>query len=272
MGVGVKRPLKKAVFLLLGIVLTLAAICALLAAIWRSRPQPEPTEPTLPAPAANPFSEGDFVMENGRMRCLAMDAVTGIDVSNWQGQVDWQQVKDAGIDFVMIRFARRGSTEGGLYEDESARRNYEGAKQAGLKVGGYFFSQAISPGEAEEEARFVLAMIDGWQLDMPLVYDWEFTSSPARTDHIDRRTVTDCALAFCRTVEKAGRQPMIYFNANPAVANLYLAELTDYPFWLAQYADTMDYPYRVDMWQYTDSGKIPGIDAEVDLNLYFPYD
>ena len=186
--------------------------------------------------------------------------------------MDWQQVKAAGIDFVMIRFGRRGSTEGGLYEDESARRNYEGAKQAGLKVGGYFFSQAVSAEEAEEEARYVLAMIDGWQLDMPLVYDWEFTDSPARTDNVDSRALTDCILAFCRTVEAAGRQPMIYFNSHISLYNMRLEELTDYPFWLAQYADTMDYPYRVAMWQYTDKGRVPGIDGDVDLNLCFLYD
>lgn len=277
--IGTKTPLKRIVFWLSFIMAAIVGLTGFVAVVWLTLPQPEPEpsaqtettlEATLPAPEANPFGPEDFAWVDGRMTCLRAPAVTGIDVSSWQKEVDWQQVKDSGVEFVMIRFARRGTTEGGLYLDEYAMSHYAGAKAAGLKIGGYIFSQAVSVAEAEEEAQYLLDAVKGLELEMPLVFDWELAQGEARTDAVDARTVTDCAIAFCQLVKAAGYEPMIYFNESISRNRMYLEELTDYKFWLAKYSDTMNYPYKVEMWQYSDSGTVPGIPKGVDMNLYFP--
>ena len=220
----------------------------------------------------NPYGPEDFQQKDGFLTCLAGESVLGIDVSSFQGEIDWQAVADAGIDFVMIRVGGRGyGAEGVLYTDEQAQANYSGAKAAGLQVGGYFFSQAVSVEEAIEEAAYALRQIKDWELDMPLVFDWEYLGEQARTADVDKRTLTDCTLAFCKTVALAGYEPMIYFNPNQSDNHIYLEELTDYRGWLAMYTQQMTYPYRVDMWQYTNAGSVPGIEGPVDINLYFPY-
>ena len=276
-----KTPLKRILFWISFVLACLVGLIGFAAVVWLTLPQPEPepepsvqTEPpqetTMPAPEANPLGPEDFAWVDGRLTCLTAPAITGIDVSSWQKEVDWQQVKDSGVEFVMIRFARRGTTEGGLYLDEYAMSHYEGAKAVGLKIGGYLFSQAVSVEEAEEEAHYLLEAVKGLELEMPLVFDWELAQGDTRTDAVDARTVTDCALAFCGIIKAAGYEPMIYFNESLSRSRIFLEELTDYSFWLAKYSDTMNYPYKVDMWQYTDSGSIPGIPKRVDLNLYFP--
>ena len=247
-----------------------------------SEPVPETsrfTVPTLPPPEENPYGAMDFELdENGYLTCLTGESTLGIDVSIYQGNIDWQEVADAGIEFVIIKCAGRGYGEAGkLYEDSNWRKNYEGARAAGLKVGVYFFSQAITEEEAAEEAEYVLRLIEGKQIDMPVVYDWEYID-PATADGIPRtvamskRLLTECTKAFCETVKAAGYEPMIYFNANQSHKKMYLEELTDYPFWLASYTTELNYPYKIDMWQYTASGTVPGIEGTVDINLYLKYD
>jgi GH25 family lysozyme M1 (1,4-beta-N-acetylmuramidase) len=171
----------------------------------------------------------------------------------------------------MIRIGGRGYGQSGtLYVDELAQSHYAGAKAAGLKVGAYFFSQAISVEEAREEARYALQLTEDWSLDMPIVFDWEIPVPEARTAGMDPRTLTDLQKHFCAVMEGKGYKPMIYFNWNMSSNLLYLTELEDYPFWLALYQDRMTYPYRVEMWQYTDRGRVPGIEGNVDLNIYIP--
>ena len=215
----------------------------------------------------NPYSEEDFDYVDRYLTCTAGPCMLGVDVSSWQYDITWPLVKASGIDFAIIRLAWRGSTEGGIDEDSYARINYQGAKDAGLKVGGYFFSQAITPEEAEEEARFILEMAEEMEFDMPIIYDWE--QSGGRTANMDPRTLTDCAKAFCQTIEEGGLEAMVYFNVQYACYEMYLEELTDYQFWLAMYNSRMDFPYRIDMWQHTDHGSVPGIEGAVDLNIYF---
>lgn len=270
---------KKQLWLWIGLgvlaVLLVAAVC-LAAALGRD--DPEPTEPsategtTLPPPSENVFTPMDFGYKDGYLTCLSAESVLGIDVSTHQKEIDWAQVKAAGVEFVMIRIGYRGSEQGLLFEDEWAQRNYEGAKAAGLKVGGYFFSQSISPEEAVEEAGFAMDIISGWELDMPLVYDWEYISAESRTGNVDARLLTDCTKAFCDTVRAAGYKPMVYFNPTQSRKQMLLEELTDYGFWLAMYSEEMTYEYKVDMWQYTCEGTVPGIRGNVDINLYFPYE
>ena len=225
---------------------------------------------TFPQPEKNPFSPEDFTYENGFLTCTAAPSILGIDVSTHQKQVDWQQVKDAGIEFVMIRLGYRGTEQGGLYPDELYQQHYEGARAVGLKIGAYFFSQAICPEEAVEEAEFALSLAENWHLDMPLVYDWELVGANSRAAGITPQTLTDCVNAFCQRVESAGHTPMVYFNADQAREMLYLDQLLSYPYWLALYRDEMTFEYRVDMWQYTQTGTVPGIEGNVDIDLYFP--
>lgn len=252
------------------------AAAALLAAIFvfllpRQTPTPPETEPTtLPTLAANPITTQDFAYDGDYLTCLTRESVLGIDVSSLQKEIDWQQVKAAGVEFVMIRLGYRGSIEGKLETDTYAQANYAGAKAAGLQVGGYIFTQSISVEEGLEDADLVLEMVKDWALDLPLVYDWEIVKPHYRNGSLDKRTLTDIMLAFCEKVENAGHKAMVYFNITQTRENFFPEELTDYGFWLANYSDTLDFPYQVDMWQYTNTGAVPGITGDVDINLYFP--
>lgn len=234
----------------------------------------EPTEETAPTPPANPYGPVDFDLneETGEITLASGNAVKGIDVSSWQGKINWKKVKDAGVEFVIIRVGGRGTASGELYDDEKCQDYYKGAKKAGLKVGAYVFAQSVTEAEAVEEAKFLLSKVKTWDIDMPLVYDWEYVDEDARTADVTSRQLTDMAKAFCKTIEDAGYQPMIYFGASQSEDRLILGELVDYPFWLAMYTTIMDYPHKVQMWQYTDQGKLPGISGNVDLNLWFTYD
>lgn len=227
----------------------------------------EETEPTL---EANPYGPEDFVYDGSYLTCTVSGSRLGVDVSEHQEGIDWQQVSQAGMEFAMIRLGYRGYSEGGLYRDAHALDNLRQARAEGLSVGAYFYSQAVTVEEAREEAELAVSMLEGMDLDMPLVYDWEYVSEEARTAGLDARTLTDCALAFCRRVEQAGYRPMVYFNLDLGGRLFLLEELSDYDFWLAMYQDRMDYPYRVQMWQYTAQGTVPGIPGEVDLDIYLP--
>ena len=230
---------------------------------------PETTKETIPP---NPYAPEDFTTEGEFVDCVVGTTRKGIDVSSWQGEIDWQQVKESGVEFVMIRAGWRGTEQGVLSADKNAQKNYEGAKAAGLDVGCYFFSQAISPEEAVEEAEFLLEQIEHWELDMPVAYDWEYISADARTANMDSRLLTDCTIAFCERIFTAGHNPMIYFNVDQSLKQMYLEELTDYAFWLAMYEAEMNYPYKIHMWQYSNTGSVPGIQGNVDLNIQFIYE
>jgi len=274
-----KRKQKKNTLLFWEVLILSLLILSILVyiAIELRKPLPNPQDGTTapsapPTLEANPLKPEDFFQKDGYMHCLTHPSVLGIDVSFWQGQIDWMQVKAAGVQFAMIRVGARSSDGGKLFIDDCVHTNYAGASAAGVKVGAYFFSQAISPAEAVEEAEYLLSVIKNWKVDMPIVFDWEYVSADARTGTVDARTLTNCAKAFCRTVAAAGYQPMIYFNTSQSFDRLYLEELAGYPFWLAQYNETLEYPYKIDIWQYTDQGQIPGINGYVDLDLYFPWE
>lgn len=234
-----------------------------------TQPTTEATEPTLPPPELSPYSMTDFQYDGRYRTCLAAETIPGIDVSSHQQTIDWQAVADSGIEFAIIRVGYRGYESGQLNPDTRMQENYDGAKAAGLKVGAYIFSQAITVEEAVEEAKYILEAIKDWEIDMPVVFDWEHKKE-GRTLNLDSQIVTDCAIAFCDLVREAGYEPMVYFNQELAKTLLDLTELREYPFWLAMYADAMTYPYKVDFWQYSDEGEVPGIKGNVDLDLYFP--
>ena len=206
-------------------------------------------------------------------------AVAGIDVSQFQGEVDWYAVKAAGIDFAIIRLGYRGMTQGLLAEDTHFRQNLEGAYSADIQRGVYFFSQAVTVSEAEAEADFVLEHLDGAELQYPVVFDWEH---PIESEDMPKDTlrawdcpgdvVTDCAEAFCKKIKAAGYTPCVYFNKHQAYNFYDLEQLKDYGFWYAEYESLPSVCYGFRMWQYSESGTVPGIDVAVDLDLCFePY-
>ncbi len=232
----------------------------------------ETTEPTIP-PEENPYGRLDFQYNrNNYLLCQRQDSYPGIDVSAFQGEIDWQKVADSGIEFAIVRLGYRGYGKAGkMVEDEYAKKNLEGAREAGLAVGAYFFSQALSIEEVDQEIEFMLNILGDFPLDMPLILDWEQVGvDGARSANMDARTLTDMQLYFCSLMTEKGYQPMIYFNWYQSSRLMYLSELEDYPFWLALYQDRMTYPYKVEMWQYTDQGRVPGIEGNVDINVYMP--
>lgn len=234
-------------------------------------PTEDPTEPTLPPPLPNPYGDLDFQYDGRFLKLIEGESIAGIDVSRWQYDIDWEAVADAGAEFAMIRVGYRGSESGKINADKYAQANLKGAAEAGLDIGVYFFSQALTREEAEEEAYYVLDVIKDHDITMPVVFDWERVhDEKSRSLEMDRRTLTDCAKTFLETVELAGYNAMIYFNAHQSRNLYYLSELKEYDFWLASYTDRMDFPYKVDMWQYTEKGKIPGIETDCDFNVYFP--
>ncbi len=256
--------------LALGLLGLLAAGAVGAVLLFRSGGGPASTQPpTEPPPPANPYSEADFYEEDGFIRCSAAQTWVGIDVSSHQEEIDWQAVKNAGVDYAMIRVAWRGYTEGGLNVDAYAEENLRGATEAGLPVGVYVYSQAVSVEEAREEAAFVLELIAGWEITYPVVFDWEWVGGDARTAETDGETVTACTQAFCQMVEAAGYTPAFYFNQDLASTTFDLSLLQTYDFWLAQYSDAMTFPYDVAMWQYTCTGQVDGVSGDVDINLCF---
>ncbi len=197
-------------------------------------------------------------------------STVGVDVSKYQGEVDWQAVKEYGIDFVIIRLGYRGYGKGTIFLDEYYEKNIEDALAAGLEVGVYFFSQAITEEEALEEAEFVLEHIANYDITMPVVFDTEIIEDEeARTYDIDSQVFTDACIVFCDRIEEAGYDSMIYFNLVWSAFTLDLEQLVDYDKWYADYYDQPQYPYAFQMWQYTESGSVPGITGNADINLYF---
>ena len=197
---------------ILALATALVLMLALMGSLSAGRPVPTEPETTVPPTVApNPYGPEDFTYdEQGFLTCTAGNAILGIDVSEHQQDIDWEQVKAAGIEYVMIRIGWRGQVLGKLTEDTMAQTYYAGAKAAGLKIGAYFFSQAITEQEAVAEAEFAMNIIRGWELDMPLVYDWEKVDSDDRTAVMTPELLTDCSKAFCDTVALAGYAPMIY--------------------------------------------------------------
>lgn len=232
-----------------------------------------PVLPGVPVCSHNPEQ---IASRNGLSYYVEDGSITsalGVDVSAHQKAIDWQTVKAAGVDFAMIRCGYRGYGSGKLVEDEFFETNMRGALDAGLDVGVYFYSQAVTTQEAIEEAEMTLRLCEGYTLTYPIVYDWEVvTEDTARTDTISVETLTACTTAFCDTIREAGQTPMVYQNKRTSLLKLDLTALAGYDFWLAEYNDLPTYYYDYRMWQYCSDGRIPGIAGDVDLNIcYTPY-
>ncbi len=198
------------------------------------------------------------------------DAVFGIDVSRWNEAIDWTKVKDAGVGYAIIRVGYRGSVTGSLVEDYYFKKNIEGAIQAGIPVGVYFFTQAIDQVEAVEEASMVLELCKDYKLTYPIFIDTEGAGGEGRADGLDVKTRTAVCEAFCETIRNSGHQAGIYASKNWYNNKLDTSRLPDnIVIWLAEYSDAPTYDKKYHMWQYSSSGRIVGIEGRVDLNLSF---
>lgn len=229
---------------------------------------PEPTEPPTRKP--NPFDMDDFVKNGQFISCKKEKTAIGVDISSWQEDVDFEKLKAAGVDYVMIRAGFRSTAwSGKLNKDKYVEQNYHGAKAAGLKVGFYFYSQARTAKEAREEANYLLEMVKDWDVDLPLVCDWEYTSGASRVENVSRRNATDSVKAFCDTIQNAGYTPMFYTADYLVKYKLYIDELAAYGIWYADYRNYLSTDSRVDLWQYTAKGRVDGIQGYADLNVLF---
>ena len=247
------------------------------------------TEPDLPDDA---FGQGEIDPENADKDENGSDVSAnelksengrsnGIDVSKWQGYLDWNAVKESGIEFAFIRIGYRGEN-GNIYKDDNADYNIQQAQKAGLQIGVYFFSTAISPDEAKEEAEWTLNAIKGYSISYPVVYDCEgFKSSESRMHSVTAGERTANAVLFLNEVSKTGYDAMIYVARNDAFLHWTMNKIPEkYKVWIAQYSDVPypaqdkpDYPGRFDAWQYTNKGRVAGIDGNVDMVVcYFTKD
>ena len=195
----------------------------------------------------------------------------GIDLSEYQGEVDFAKAKAAGVEFVILRIGGRYyGDDGGLYEDGAFDSYYEQAKAAGLKVGAYFFSQAISAEDAKEEAEFAVKKLNGKSLDYPIAFDWEnIADENARTDNITNDELTVIAETFCDTIIGEGYKAIVYANTEQMFIRYDFETMKDYDFWLADYREFPNMYYNFDMWQYATAGQIDGVDGNVDMNISF---
>lgn len=212
-----------------------------------------------------------FSIEDGRIYYDSDDAVYGIDVSKFQGEIDWNKVADDRVDFAMIRAGLRGYAKPNIVEDPMCRTNITEALGAGIDVGLYFHSQAITIEEAKEEAQFILEIARSFNITYPLVIDWERASAAdSRTKDIPGDDVTKLCAAFCEEIKSAGYIPAFYFNPNDSSSDLDADELSNYIFWMAQYdsaVPNLDYSFQI--WQYSNTGSVSGIIGNVDLNICF---
>ena len=194
----------------------------------------------------------------------------GIDVSRYQDKIDWEKVADDEVDYAFVRLGIRGYTEGEILEDETFQTNIEGALKNDIDVGVYFFTQAMSEEEAEEEAEFVIESIAPYKVTYPVVIDVEaVTSANARSNDLSKEDRTKYCIAFCEKVKEAGYTPMIYGNLKTFMLLLDIEQLEEYDKWFAYYDEAYYFPYDFKIWQYTNKGKVSGIKGDVDLNVSF---
>ena len=231
-------------------------------------------------PIRDDLQKNDYVLENlniledGEVQYMQDGQVVshkGIDVSKHQGNIDWTKVAADGVEFAFIRVGLRGyGTEGKLVEDEYFEQNVKGALQAGIKVGVYVYSQAITDEELLEEANLVLEKVKPYNIELPIVFDVEKVSGgKGRANELSVEERTRLTALFCQTIQDAGYKPMIYHNMEMGTLMLDLGQLEQYDKWFAYYNDDLYYPYAYKVWQYSEKGAVDGINEEVDLNIWF---
>lgn len=211
--------------------------------------------------------------DKGEMEYVENGVVTshkGIDVSKYQGDIDWKAVKEDGVEYAFVRLGLRGYESGKLVLDEYFDKNMRGANEADVAAGVYFFTQAITVEEAKEEAAYVLENIAEYDVTCPIVFDVEMiVGANGRANNLTKEERTDITIAFCEVIRQAGYTPMIYGNVKCFTKMLDLARLEDYEKWYAFYDNYMYIPYEVSCWQYTEKGTVKGIKNKVDLNISY---
>lgn len=206
-------------------------------------------------------------MENGRKT-----SYVGVDISKHTGKVYFPSLKAAGVDYVMIRLGSRGYSTGQITLDENFKENIEGAIEAQLDVGVYFYSQAISQDEAVQEANFVVQNLEPYRgrVKYPIAFNMGFVSNDkSRIEGLSREDKTAVTVSFLDAVRAAGYVPMVYGDKEWLIKEVDLTKLQDYDVWLSQEEEIPDYPYRYAMWQYNTDGVLNGIDGGADLNICF---
>ncbi len=220
--------------------------------------------------AVNGAEESADGTENTGLQFDNGSAKLGIDVSKWNQEINWEAVKEAGVEFAIIRCGYRGATTGALVIDPRYKENIEGAIAAGIPVGVYFFTQALDEVEAVEEASMVIRLIENYDVDYPVFLDSESAGGRGRADGLDSDERTRAHRAFLQTIEAAGYETGVYASRNWLNDRIDMSRLSDYRIWLAEYADVPTYDaYYYHMWQYTSKGTVDGISTNVDLNLCY---
>ncbi len=230
--------------------------------------------PILEALAKNTYDQDSFQADGDGVMHYYVDGERasrkGIDVSRYQDKIDWEEVAEDEVDYAFIRLGIRGYTEGEILEDETFETNISGALKNDIDVGVYFFTQAMSEEEAEEEAEFVIESIAPYKVTYPVVIDVEaVTSTNARGNDLTSAERTKYCITFCEKIKEAGYTPMIYGNLKTFMLLLDIEELEEYDKWFAYYDDMYYFPYDFKIWQYTNKGKVSGIKGDVDLNISF---
>lgn len=193
----------------------------------------------------------------------------GIDVSSRNGEIDWNRVYKSGVRFVMLRAGYRGAESGDLVTDEYFKENAKKAVYAGLDVGAYYYSQALNTVEAVEEASALLALASDCSISYPFVIRFDVLEGSGRADSVTEEVRTEIADAFCKTIEASGKKACIYTNKNWLETNIDYSKLNKYMLWLAEYHEPPSYDGYYDMWQYSNVGKVDGIDGDVSLNISY---
>lgn len=230
--------------------------------------------PILETLAKNTYNPDSFMADGDGIIRYYVDGEQasrkGIDVSRYQDRIDWEKVASDEVDYAFIRLGIRGYTEGEILEDETFQRNIKGALKNDIDVGVYFFTQALSEEEAEEEAAFVIDSIAPYKVTYPVVIDVEaVTNTNARGNDLTSEERTKYCIAFCEKIKEAGYTPMIYGNLKTFMLLLDMEELEEYDKWFAYYDEAYYFPYDFQIWQYTNKGKVSGIEGDVDLNISF---
>ena len=221
--------------------------------------------------AVSDFTQDDFATNADGLPEYTGDAYDtrlGVDVSFYQGEIDWEAVAADGVEFAMIRCGYRGSESGTIVVDEQFENNINGALAAGLDVGVYFFSQSTGAIEAAEEANFVLDLISGYDITMPVAFDWEPLEG-SRAEDIDRSELTASAVVFCEMVKDAGYTPCVYLYRYTGYYEYMMERLADYELWVGALGSWPDFYFRHMLWQFSMTGRVEGIDADVDLDYQF---
>lgn len=197
------------------------------------------------------------------------NAKFGIDVSKWNGEIDWDKVKEAGVEYAIIRLGYRGSSTGALVEDPYFEKNIRGAIASDIPVGVYFFTQAVNEVEAVEEASMAIKLCSDYKLDYPIFIDTEGAGGNGRADQLGAAERTLVCRAFCSTIKNAGYKAGVYASRNWLNNNLISDKLEQDVIWLAEYRETPLYQGYYQMWQYSSNGKVAGIEGRVDINLSY---